>query len=224
MATTRREDSTAPRRRPAAGRPGPSSPDPSRHDVRRHAIAGAVSSVITRGGLEAVSIRSVAAEAGVSMGGVQYYFSTKSELLRHGLADARQRIDARLRARIAENEDCDRAAVLAVLDELLGESVEVRDALRVHAAFAVTPVGTDVGSGLTNCDEMILALVTSVIAAVRPAGSVGDDGAAEVDGYGLWILARGLGFEVALRGAPIDGARRTLGRQLRLLHLLPERA
>src|SRR3546814_14018084 len=53
-------------------------PDPTR---RRAEIAEALVRVANRDGLHAVTMRSVAAEAGVSLRLVQYYFTSKEELL-----------------------------------------------------------------------------------------------------------------------------------------------
>ncbi|MBP2179008.1 TetR/AcrR family transcriptional regulator [Amycolatopsis magusensis] len=49
---------------------------------RQREIAGALLTLVAREGIEAVSIRAVAAEAGISAGAVQKYFSSKEELLR----------------------------------------------------------------------------------------------------------------------------------------------
>ena len=51
------------------------------HDARRRQIAEAVWAVIALRGLEAVSLREVAAQAGVSMGMVQHYFRSKHAML-----------------------------------------------------------------------------------------------------------------------------------------------
>jgi AcrR family transcriptional regulator len=50
------------------------------HDERRREIIGALFRVAARDGLAAVSIRNVAAEAGVRAPQVQYYFGTKTAL------------------------------------------------------------------------------------------------------------------------------------------------
>ncbi len=55
---------------------------PSERESKRAAILFAVLAVVAREGLGAVSIRSVAAEAGVSVGAVQHYFASKQELVR----------------------------------------------------------------------------------------------------------------------------------------------
>ncbi|WP_280424875.1 TetR/AcrR family transcriptional regulator [Nocardia carnea] len=54
-------------------------------DDRRTAIIQAVWQVIAEHGMGAVSMRNVAAAAGVSVGRIQYWFTSKDELLRAGL-------------------------------------------------------------------------------------------------------------------------------------------
>jgi TetR/AcrR family transcriptional regulator, transcriptional repressor of bet genes len=55
-------------------------------EERRREIATAVLRIVTTRGVEAASLRAVAAEAGVSMGAVQHYFTAKDEMLRFALA------------------------------------------------------------------------------------------------------------------------------------------
>lgn len=51
------------------------------HEERREELAAAVWRVLLRDGIEGVSIREVAAEAGLSTGALRHYFGTKEELL-----------------------------------------------------------------------------------------------------------------------------------------------
>ncbi|OLF17197.1 TetR/AcrR family transcriptional regulator [Actinophytocola xanthii] len=51
------------------------------HDARRRQVADALLRVIVRGGLAEASLSAVAEEAGVSVGLIQRYFTTKAELL-----------------------------------------------------------------------------------------------------------------------------------------------
>ncbi|MBB3040030.1 TetR/AcrR family transcriptional regulator [Hoyosella altamirensis] len=53
------------------------------HDERREEIVIGVIAVMAEQGFGAVSLRSVAQAAGVSMGRVQHYFSSKAELIQH---------------------------------------------------------------------------------------------------------------------------------------------
>ncbi|MEV4895740.1 TetR/AcrR family transcriptional regulator [Nonomuraea sp. NPDC055795] len=67
------------------------------HEERRHQIAEAMVTIAATRGLHAASMREVAAEAGVSLRLVQYYFQTKEELLRAVL----QRLGTQLGRRMA---------------------------------------------------------------------------------------------------------------------------
>ncbi|MET9633124.1 TetR/AcrR family transcriptional regulator [Lentzea sp. NPDC006480] len=53
------------------------------HDEKRRELAEAVFRIAATQGLQAVTLRAVAAEAGVSMFQVQYYFPAKEEMLRY---------------------------------------------------------------------------------------------------------------------------------------------
>jgi AcrR family transcriptional regulator len=68
---------------------------------RRQVIAEAVYQVIGDRGWEAVSLRDVAVAAGVSMGQVQHYFSTKTEMLLFALGHMRARVLARLQEQLS---------------------------------------------------------------------------------------------------------------------------
>ena len=78
------------------------------HQQRRTEIAYAVWAVIAEDGLDAVSLRRVAAEAGISLGRVQHYFDSKEELLRHS---CRTVID------ISASSFAERTATLGALDD-----------------------------------------------------------------------------------------------------------
>ncbi|HEY8756738.1 MAG TPA: TetR family transcriptional regulator C-terminal domain-containing protein [Candidatus Dormibacteraeota bacterium] len=113
--------------------------------ARRRQIADAVWSVIADRGLESVSLRQVAAAAGVSVGLVQHYFGDKDEMVLFALGSMTHRVDARLsRGMVALRDQADaRALVRAVLVELLpldhDRAVEARVASAFLARAAVDP-------------------------------------------------------------------------------------
>lgn len=53
------------------------------HEEKRRDLAEALFRIASTRGLQSVTLRAVAAEAGVSMFQIQYYFPTKEEMLRH---------------------------------------------------------------------------------------------------------------------------------------------
>jgi AcrR family transcriptional regulator len=84
---------------------------------RRREIAEAVWRVIVREGLDHVSVRSVAREAGVSMGSLRHYFLTQAELLSFAMRTVMDRIERRLAALTLPDDP--RAAAETALAELL---------------------------------------------------------------------------------------------------------
>jgi hypothetical protein len=71
------------------------------HEERRAPITAALLRIASTRGLQAVSMREVAAEAGVSLRPVQYYFTDKRPLMRPGLDELAARLDRRVKERAA---------------------------------------------------------------------------------------------------------------------------
>lgn len=187
-------------------------------DEQKRVLSDAVWRLVAREGLEGVSLRTVAAEAGVSMGRVQHYFASKDELLIDSLRRAYDRMEARIRSRLKGRDEDDRAMLMSILDELLGENAETRDAIRVNVAFAARGQSDPrIMAVVTDGDREIHALAAAVIAAAH-VGEAGID--ADLEARLLMALASGLGIGVALYGASPALARETLDRHLR--HVLPE--
>ncbi|NXY94692.1 TetR/AcrR family transcriptional regulator [Streptomyces sp. BR123] len=115
------------------------------HEERRTQIAEALIRVAGRRGLHAVGMRDVAAEAGVSLRLVQYYFQTKENLLFHGLRHLTDRYTARVGARLAAAPDRGpRATVEALLLASLPTDEESRTFHLLYTSYAILSV-TDEG-------------------------------------------------------------------------------
>src|SRR4051794_22927019 len=71
------------------------------HDERRRHLTAALLRIASTRGLQAVSMREVAAEAGVSLRVVQYYFTDKKTLMLSGVTELAARLDRRVRERAA---------------------------------------------------------------------------------------------------------------------------
>jgi TetR/AcrR family transcriptional repressor of bet genes len=123
------------------------------HAERRRQIAEAVLRVIATRGMEAVSLRDVAAEADVSMGMVQHYFTSKNEMLifacSHMLDRTRQAIATRI-ADLGEDPDA-RSIMRVILMAIVPQSEEERQASRIWVAFlARTVVDPELGTFLRD--------------------------------------------------------------------------
>ncbi|GAB2852167.1 TetR/AcrR family transcriptional regulator [Actinocorallia aurea] len=66
------------------------------HEARRRQISEALWRVVSRDGVDAVSVRSVAAEAGCSPGALRHYFPEQSDLIASALALVSDRFAARI--------------------------------------------------------------------------------------------------------------------------------
>ncbi|MBZ4321504.1 TetR/AcrR family transcriptional regulator [Streptomyces huiliensis] len=70
------------------------------HEERRRLIAEALWRIASSRGLEGASLRDVAAEAGISLGQLQHYFSGKDEMLVFALEHISTLAEARIRDRL----------------------------------------------------------------------------------------------------------------------------
>ena len=70
------------------------------HELRRRQITDAVCRITVKGGLASATFREVAAEAGVSVRLVQYYFGTKDELMLSTQRHVARRATARITERV----------------------------------------------------------------------------------------------------------------------------
>jgi TetR/AcrR family transcriptional regulator, transcriptional repressor of bet genes len=139
-------------------------------------LTDALMRVIVKHGLDAVSIRSVARETGVSIGTVQYHFATKDELLLAAYRRAIEQVTSRARS-LAAQASSPGAYVRSLLRELLPLDERREAELRVALAFTARSVHS---ARLTELyTHGYSALVDAVAGALRWAVERGE-AAAEV--------------------------------------------
>ena len=111
------------------------------HGQRRRDIADAVARTAAAEGLEAVTMRRVAAEAGISTPLVQHYFPDKNTMLRFAVTEltevARRRAEDRVRAAVEAAAPVHHTMPMlrAILAELLPIDEDRRTLLLLHLAF-----------------------------------------------------------------------------------------
>ncbi|MCY0934140.1 TetR/AcrR family transcriptional regulator [Streptomyces sp. H34-S4] len=112
------------------------------HEERRTQITEALIRVAGRRGLHAVGMRDVAAEAGVSLRLVQYYFQTKEKLLFYGLQHLTDRFTARVGARLAAAgpDPGPRATIEALLLASLPTDEESRTFHLLYSSYSILSV------------------------------------------------------------------------------------
>ncbi|MFC4127654.1 TetR/AcrR family transcriptional regulator [Nocardia rhizosphaerae] len=162
------------------------------HDERRRTITGAARRVIARGGLDAATFQSVAAEAGVSVRSVQYYFGTKREFLlathRAVVEDSGERLRRGLAA-LAPGAG-PRDVIRAILIGLLPMDEPSRQNTVVLGIFhAATLTGPDLGAADTaGAPNYIVDAVGAQVRALRAA----DDSTIRADAELLVVAIGGL--------------------------------
>jgi AcrR family transcriptional regulator len=109
------------------------------HEERRRQIADALLRTAATRGLHATGMREVAAEAGVSLRLVQYYFGTKEELVLFATQQLATRFSERVLTRIKRTKETDgpaspRDVIAAILTEALPVDDERRTFTIVYDA------------------------------------------------------------------------------------------
>ncbi|GAB7106409.1 TetR/AcrR family transcriptional regulator [Streptomyces phaeofaciens JCM 4814] len=170
------------------------------HEERRTDIAEALLRVAARRGLHAVGMRDVAAEAGVSLRLVQYYFETKEKLLLYGLRHLAGRFGERVTARIraAGDDPGPRAMIEAMLGAALPTDEESRTFHLVYTSYAVLSV-TDRALAAQPFVKEPDAAEQALVALLRQAeegGLLRPGVDAEVEAVSLLALSAGLGSSV----------------------------
>ncbi|WP_243790298.1 TetR/AcrR family transcriptional regulator [Saccharopolyspora gloriosae] len=156
------------------------------HEQRRKQIAEALLRLAGRGGMEAVNLRDVAAEAGISMGSVQHYFRTKEQMLQYAAGYVNDRAAERIRARIEATDEphSARTVVRAVLVEMLALSTESRQEYLVTIAFFVRALAEpDLAALYREWWPQLEQWITDLLRGAQEAGEI----AAGVD---VWMEAR----------------------------------
>ncbi|MGY0236335.1 TetR/AcrR family transcriptional regulator [Longispora urticae] len=185
------------------------------HEERRTQIADALLRIADSQGLQAASMRVVAAEAGVSLRLVQYYFHTKEELLMDGLARLGAQLQARMLAWIAAagSPPTPRATVTAVLGSILPTDPESRRITRTWSAYYTLVLSEPALAerhGTAHAD-LLESFLAKQIATAREAGDVAAGRDPAVTAAGLLAMTNGLGSSVL-------GGQRTGDAALAILH------
>ncbi|KOV36758.1 TetR family transcriptional regulator [Streptomyces sp. XY431] len=180
------------------------------HDERRAQIIDALLRTAADTGLHAVTMRSVAVEAGISVRLVQYYFDTKEQLLLAAVNRLTARMGERVRDRVRATgpSPTPRDIVEAALLEAVPTDRESRVFHLLHTEYAVLSV-TDPALGgrafLAAPDEMEGFLVGQLEAAQR-SGDADPRLDARQEAALLLAASAGLGLSVLLDQRTPDDA------------------
>ncbi|MEV4880241.1 TetR/AcrR family transcriptional regulator [Streptomyces cyaneofuscatus] len=173
------------------------------HEERRRQIAEALLRIADAEGLQAASMRAVAAEAGVSLRLVQYYFATKEGLL----LDALSRLGAQLQARMdrwigaagsASSPPSPRGIVTAILSCILPTDPESRRITRTYAAYYTLVLNspTALESHGTLQPDRLEGFLTKQLRAAQRSGEIDPAKDPGMTAAGLLSMVNGLGSSV----------------------------
>ncbi|MES9505762.1 TetR/AcrR family transcriptional regulator [Streptomyces sp. NPDC000609] len=170
------------------------------HEERRGQIAEALVRVAGRRGLHAVGMRDVAAEAGVSLRLVQYYFGTKEKLLLYGLQHLTDRFTERVGARLraAGRDPGPRATAEALLLTSLPTDEESRTFHLLYTSYAVLSVTDEALAAqpfIANPDAAEDALA-GLLRQAQEAGLADPGVDARTEAIGLLAMAAAMGTSI----------------------------
>ncbi len=186
-------------------------------EERRQAIAGAVYQVIGERGWEAVTLRDVASTAGISMGQVQHYFTTKTDMLMFALSHMRDRVLARLERRLADlpRPVTQRDQVRAAIGVMLPLDEPGRQEAAVNIAFFSAATGTpEYAKLLRDGYARQVASATAQFTAAAADGLLNDGVDPAKDAAALYYLIQGLIGPVLIGQLSPDQALDLLDHQL----------
>jgi AcrR family transcriptional regulator len=181
------------------------------HQAQRARIADALMRVAADRGLEAVSVRHVAAEAGVSTGMVQHYFRTKDAMMAFALDMVSRNAEARIAADAPSlgANPTPRSLVRALFVQLLPLDEPRTQEAKVTLAFlAYAAVRPEAGARL---HEIATGMRAFLAAQIQAAAAVADP---ETAATALFALVDGLGMHIVTGQCSPEAALATLDAHL----------
>jgi AcrR family transcriptional regulator len=173
------------------------------HEERRRQIADALLRTAATRGLHATGMREVAAEAGVSLRLVQYYFGTKEELVLFATQRLAAQFSERALTRIRQSRLGDvparpRDIIAAILSEGLPADDERRTFTIIYTAYLALSL-TDPALAIAPLVRNSSAVTDVIAAQLRAAQAAGDTPAdldPDTEAVSLMAMSAGLGTGV----------------------------
>jgi AcrR family transcriptional regulator len=177
------------------------------HEQRREELAAAVWRLASRDGLDAVTIRAVATEAGWSTGALHHYFDGKEELLLFAFGTVADRVGRRVAAaREAATEPLELVRGLLALGLPLDSGR--RDETRVWFAFLGLALTRP---ALARAQRLAYrawrGLVADALRDARERGDIGSRIEPDREAAALVALVDGLAVQASFEPRAVDAAR-----------------
>ena len=173
------------------------------HEERRRQIADALLRTAATRGLHATGMREVAAEAGVSLRLVQYYFGTKEDLLLSAMQQLAAQFAERGLARIRRTKPADgparpRDVIAAIMTEALPADDERRTFTILYTAYFALSL-TDPAlaiSPLVRNSNAVIDVIATQLRASQAAGETPGCVDPDLEAVSLVAVSAGLGTSV----------------------------
>jgi TetR/AcrR family transcriptional regulator, transcriptional repressor of bet genes len=174
------------------------------HERRREELAAAVWRLASREGLDAVTIRGVAAEAGWSTGALHHYFSDKEELLLFAFKTVADRVGRRVATARAESAGpLELARALLAIGLPLDE--ERRDETRLWFAFlGLALTRPPLARAQRLAYEAWRRIVADALRDAREQGEIDEDVDVEREAAALVALVDGLAVQASFDPECLD--------------------
>lgn len=171
------------------------------HEARRQRIADAVCRLVAREGLDGVRLRNVAAEADVSMGQVQHYFTTKDDMLLFTFHALSARMQRRLGTAMhaLDQPPTARGELRALLVAMLFTDVEGRLEAPLFLAFlARAVVEPKLATPFREGTHALITFAADRICTAQQAGEADRSLSPDLEAAALFALADGLMIHILL--------------------------
>jgi AcrR family transcriptional regulator len=173
------------------------------HEQRRRQIADALVRAAAARGLHATGMREVAAEAGVSLRLVQYYFGTKEELLLAAMQQLATRFSDRVLGRVQRGKKAagpasPRDVIVAILTEALPADDERRTFTLVYTAYLALALSDPALaiSPLVRNSSVVGDVVAGQLRAAQAAGDMPARLDPDLEAISLLAMSAGLATSV----------------------------
>jgi AcrR family transcriptional regulator len=192
------------------------------HEERRRQITDALLRTAATRGLHAAGMREVAAEAGVSLRLVQYYFGTKEELMLAAMQNLAARYSARAVARFREASGSrSPASPRDVIAAILAEALPADDERRtfIYTAYLALSL-TDPALAIAPLVKNSGAVIDVVAAQLRAAQAAGDTPAyldPGLEALTLTAMSAGLATSVLAGQSSVEQAQAVIDYHLQRL-------
>jgi AcrR family transcriptional regulator len=162
------------------------------HDIQRVKFVEAAMSLIARHGLEGVTMRAVAAEAGLSYGSLFHYFKSKDELLMHVIRHSTALQSRRI------NEYASQQSGLKALEHLLCDDAIItessRDDWMVWLTFLYqAALQTSFAELHAELIDGWLTRIERLLEEAQQAGEIRDSLDIGFEAIGVWAYSSGIG-------------------------------